>query len=49
MTDDEKPAKGEKLAWNTPRLELLGTMDDVRSGGVVGLPDLDFEPGSPPS
>ena len=49
MTDDDSPAKDEKLAWKTPRLELLGTMEDVRSGGVQGGPDFDFDPSDPSS
>lgn len=44
MTTDSKHAECEKLPWVTPRLELLGTMEDVESGGVQGGPDFEFDP-----
>ena len=49
MIPDDIPAGSEKLAWDTPRLELLGTMDDVQSGGVQGGADFDFDPSDPAS
>jgi hypothetical protein len=49
MTTNDMPEGSEKLAWDPPRLELLGTMDDVRSGGVQGGPDFDFDPSDPAS
>ena len=39
MDDDTVPSL---LPWTTPRLEMLGTMDDVRNGNPGGDVDDDF-------
>lgn len=43
------PAPSAKLPWQTPRLEPLGSMRDVKAGNPVPPLDGAFQPNNPSS